>query len=492
MQQRAAAKMSTTLIFVGAVVLGCGVMFSLKNKTLDYGNPPEKTVQDYIGEGQKYLDRGDYNEAIVSYDKVLEIENDNLDAIVGLAKVYQNNLSYEDSENSYKRALELDGENPEIVLSLFRLYIMENKQEEAKKLLEEKLILQDPEITRMYEKTKVSEPKFSLPSGSYDSYQKLTCSEKPEDCLIYYTTDGSEPTINSGNVMNEDGVVISDPEIHVKAKAFNGLGYGSDTVSLDYIVTVPVQKVSISDYKIRNILSQAISGKNNNNSDIYNYQLAKIDSLYLIGDESWDYQSWSSALFSNRGYILQNEKNSINKEGSYSNLSFLQYCTNLNELAIAWQKNVDLVQIAALPNLKRLSLVHDNLTDITPLSQCTGLKQLALGWNDLEDISPLAGLTELETLGLWDNKIKDITPVSGLKKLNMLDFSTNQVSDAASLSGLSNLRELWMYENQISDLSFTDSMEELNVLMASDNPITDYGNIVNRAHDFNRIDLKEE
>ena len=65
-------------------------------------------------------------------------------------------------------------------------------------------------------------------------------------------------------------------------------------------------------------------------------------------------------------------------------------------------------------NLTYMSLADNNISDLTPLAGLTKLTLISLNDNAIEDISPLAGLTKLWSLGLIDNHISDISPLAGL------------------------------------------------------------------------------
>ncbi len=104
-------------------------------------------------------------------------------------------------------------------------------------------------------------------------------------------------------------------------------------------------------------------------------------------------------------------------------------------------------------NLTRLALWDNSISDISPVVRLTNLTELALGGNNISDITPVAGLTRLTSLHLPGNNISDVSAVSGLTHLTYLNLAGTNITDLSSLSGLTNLKTLWLNHNNISDLS---------------------------------------
>ena len=88
----------------------------------------------------------------------------------------------------------------------------------------------------------------------------------------------------------------------------------------------------------------------------------------------------------------------------------------------------DLTGLEYATNLTELSLIANQISDISPLSGLTNLTYLDLEGNQISDIAALAGLTNLTHLSLGDNEISDISPLSGLTNLTSLDLSYNPLS----------------------------------------------------------------
>lgn len=480
-----ARKLAAILIILGIVLLGLSGVVMAARVQAGSGKKLEMTIEDYLAQGKKHYERGEYQEAILSYDRVISIDQNHQEALLLLGKAYANGRYYEDAEKTYQMVMDLDETDAEAGLELAQLYLLQGKRKEAKALLETmSQHLQDTAVMDLYEKTSVRKPEFSLASGSYDTYQLLEVTNQSPEIAVYYTTNGQEPTQQSDIYL--DGIVISAPQTQIQAKAYNSLGYSSETVVLDYQITVKPEEILVGDRAMENALRQAIGDRYR--GPLYNYQLAQIRELYIIGQErNWGKEK-SASFYQNHAEI---DNRYIETSGQIQDISSLAYCPFLKSLNIAFQGQLSLDGLNNLTGLTQLSLIHNQLTDISLLSNLTGLTQLSLGWNQITDVSPLSGLEKLQTLGLWGNQIQDVSPLSGLKNLYYFDVSDNQISDISIVSSMPNLSELWLYGNQVTDLSCTDSLTELKVLMARDNPIENYGTVLDRAYDLKRLDLEE-
>ncbi len=156
-----------------------------------------------------------------------------------------------------------------------------------------------------------------------------------------------------------------------------------------------------------------------------------------------------------------------------SDLTGLEYATNLNWLDLSVNQVSDLSLLAGLANLSTLYLAGNAISDISPLTGLTKLESLDVASNQISDLSPLAGLTNLHRLELSRNEISDLSPLAGLTNLTYLDLRINQISDLSPLAGLTNLDVLALDYNQISDLSPLARLTNLTRLGLWDNQISD-------------------
>ena len=110
---------------------------------------------------------------------------------------------------------------------------------------------------------------------------------------------------------------------------------------------------------------------------------------------------------------------------------------------------------AELAGLTELPATMQGITDLSGIEYCTNLIGLNLWGNQISDLSPLASLTNLTTLGLWANQISDISPLASLTSLEYLHLGVNQISDISPLVENRGLGEgdTLLLENNNLDLS---------------------------------------
>ena len=93
------------------------------------------------------------------------------------------------------------------------------------------------------------------------------------------------------------------------------------------------------------------------------------------------------------------------------------------------------IRINRLKNLTELAAPTSEISDLTGLEYATQLTALNLPGNEIIDISLLSELTSLTTLDISTNEIVDISPLSGLTSLTTLDLTENDDSRHQSSIG---------------------------------------------------------
>jgi len=102
--------------------------------------------------------------------------------------------------------------------------------------------------------------------------------------------------------------------------------------------------------------------------------------------------------------------------------------------------NEDIVPLAYMSNLTRLSLDGQNITDLSPLAGLTNLTHISFNGTNVADLSPLAGLTNLTHISFNETNVTDLTPLAGLVNLVEIEANGNNITNIAPLAGLANLR----------------------------------------------------
>ena len=131
---------------------------------------------------------------------------------------------------------------------------------------------------------------------------------------------------------------------------------------------------------------------------------------------------------------LDNEKT---EKMGITDLTGLEYATNLNSIPLNQNEITDLSPLSNLIQLEALGAWGNPISDLSPLAKLTNLRFIDLGGCDIADITPLANLTKLDWLNLRGNRIEDITVLANLVNLKWLRINGNSIIDYSPLNGLS-------------------------------------------------------
>lgn len=146
-----------------------------------------------------------------------------------------------------------------------------------------------------------------------------------------------------------------------------------------------------------------------------------------------------------------------------SDLTGLEFATNLKDLRIEDNLMPDLSPIAGLTQLTGLRIPGSKISDISPITELKKLHSLEIYSNDISDISPLAGLTKLHWLSMYNNPVSDLSPLANLKNLGGVRVSVEGSGDLSPIAELTNLEGLyyWGSGNPVPDLSPLTNLPKL-------------------------------
>ena len=156
-----------------------------------------------------------------------------------------------------------------------------------------------------------------------------------------------------------------------------------------------------------------------------------------------------------------------------TDISPLAGLTNLIELDLSYNTILDVSALSNLTNLRALDLWSNNISDVSGLGDLTNLQNLFLGYNNISDVSVLRDLTDLKRLGIRANNISDVSVLRGMTNLEWLDFGLNNVADVSVLEGLTKLWHLSIRSNNISDVSVLRGLTNLEILLLGANSTSD-------------------
>lgn len=131
-----------------------------------------------------------------------------------------------------------------------------------------------------------------------------------------------------------------------------------------------------------------------------------------------------------------------------TSIDFLREFRNLKVLNISYTKVNDL---SPLEGLDLYSLEADRIParNFGVISSMTNIEELALRYNKIKDIGFLKGLKHLKTLCLGNNEIVHIDPLSTCTSLRKLNLSHNPIFDIECLEACRNLISLKIYHTLV-------------------------------------------
>ena len=98
----------------------------------------------------------------------------------------------------------------------------------------------------------------------------------------------------------------------------------------------------------------------------------------------------------------------------------------LTELQASQRDITDLTGLQYATNLEYLHLWGNQIQDVTPLANLTKLRDLDLAYNAVQSVEPLTNLVHLQRLYIRENLVTDITP---LQPLNLIEFEYDEICD---------------------------------------------------------------
>lgn len=212
--------MAAVLLVIIAVIYLCVSNFS-------YGGVVKK--------GYKALNQKEYSVASEKFNSAIEKNSERPDAYKGLSETYLAQGLNEQAEEVFLSYLEKDASNVEIYDSLIQFYIKTEKQEKIPALLSGL----DDTILSNLQSYVVELPSFSLDeTATYDEVQELSLITD-ETCKIYYTDNGTVPTIHSKEY--KEPILLQEGTTSIKAISVNEEGIPSQVASKSFKVVLPVE-----------------------------------------------------------------------------------------------------------------------------------------------------------------------------------------------------------------------------------------------------------
>lgn len=185
-----------------------------------------------LNRGNYYEIKGDYRTAIEYYEKAYVLDAENVSLHWRIAECYNNLNDFEHYEMWLFRITEnpfsLDTDVEKAYNRLILLYAEKNNYQKIDSLVKD---CNNVNVMERYSQFLVAEPVFSHEAGIYQEIipLKFTCEE---DETVYYTTDGSVPTLES--LIYKNLIFLDTGEHVIKAICVNKYGVVSKVVTKEY------------------------------------------------------------------------------------------------------------------------------------------------------------------------------------------------------------------------------------------------------------------
>ncbi len=191
-----------------------------------------------LNKGEEALKNKEYDMAIEYFENAIEKDSTKPEPYIGISEVY---LAEEDvvaAEKIFTEVVAKQRENEALVGALFDFYVETEQQIKIRSYRSKQELDELPDSLKEYDSL---EPVFSLEEGVFEDVQELTIETKENE--VYYTEDGSEPSINSTKY--EGPIQISEGVTIVRAISVSKLGIPSFESSAEYTVELPIEDAPI-------------------------------------------------------------------------------------------------------------------------------------------------------------------------------------------------------------------------------------------------------
>ena len=258
-----------------------------------------KLYDKYLNTGIKYLMDGQYEEAILAFDKAIKIEPKTTEARVYQAKAYIGNEEFDKAVEVLEEAQNIDKTNEELLKQILEI-LNEIDSDIAYEFLDrfigavgEANISQDIRDMLDSSNEAPSEPIVDPSPGKYIKpiSVKLKLDKIKLGHSYYYTLDGTHP--NKGSEKYRGPIDISESTT-IKLIGYNKQGESTDVIILEYIIDENIlEDVNNNISKGESLIKDTIVGTevgNISQTDKNKLQLIVDEAKELINDNSVDYQ----------------------------------------------------------------------------------------------------------------------------------------------------------------------------------------------------------
>jgi Leucine-rich repeat (LRR) protein len=154
-----------------------------------------------------------------------------------------------------------------------------------------------------------------------------------------------------------------------------------------------------------------------------------------------------------------------------TNLSGLEWATNLASLFLNGNSISNLSVLPTLPGLTFFGLENHSVADLSLLAGLTNVTGLRLNGDAITNLTFLQNMPQLTSLSLEGNRITDLSPLAGLTNLESLYLrqnlltNVNVLTNSDSIQGFPHLSSVYLSRNLLDLTSNSQAMTVVNILL---------------------------
>ncbi len=444
--------------------------------------------------GNSFFEKELYASALEHYIDAVSLDEANVDYRLQLALCYEKCGDEQNVLKTVDEGIYLAPNEYRYPAYLIAYYARVGKMSSAYEVIDS--------ITNLSVKSKldsISPISVSIsPSASVTEKFNEVVLSADESCDIYYTTDGSAPSLSSPKYTAPIDVSAFESNFTIKAISVNADGLVSRVSTVYYNFDDPHQKYVFKDSKMGALVAEMLGKKVSSITRSDLEFLTEIDSsLYTGGGSITSLADLPN--FKNLRTLYLKDEQSITEFCDFAVLTSLESLSLVN----CNISNETLKAICTAPSLTYLDLSTNFISNASPISQLVNLKTAIFNQNQLKSLTAFQSNVELETLSVSFNAISSLSPLKSLTKLKSfsaaynslnsivdlekctsitkLDLSGNQLTAINALSKLNNLTDLDLSGNSITSIAALSGKTKLKNVNLSKNHITSYSYLSSSA-----------
>ena len=422
-------------------------------------------------------EQGKHTIASWFYNRAYAQAKDNDAVAIELAEQHKANGNYTQAENTLSNAIE-DGGGVDLYIALCKTYVEQNTLSDAVSFLNN---ITNTKIKEQINKLRPASPVATPEPGLYKQY--ISAAFQCESGTLYITSNGKYPSTN--NAPYSEPIALSGGENILYGIVVSESGLVSPLCVFGYSIGGVVEDVTFTDAAIESAVRKTLNI--NDDHVITTEDLWAITSFTVPADAK-DYSQLSHMKYLESLTVANGVPDQLNVISSLSALTQLQITSTsveqdtlatiaalpqLKELTLRNCGISGIARLVADKNLTKLDLGENTIRSIDAISSMQGLQQLDLQHNAIIDLSTLSSLTKLEKLNVSYNSLASITPVCSISTLTWLDASRNSITALEDMSKLTALTYLSVSSNSLTILPDLSVCTNLVELFISNNSLTD-------------------